>query len=166
MADETNLLTDIRLKLLDRRLRPVYVANERSTRVQQRPERLIDFDIVSGRDNLSQAIIMRLLTPRGELDALGHPEYGSRLHELIGRENTPTTRNLVKLFILEALQLEPRIEAKMTVVVTAADEHPPDVGRGARNVTLSPRVNVEISVTPVGRTDVVTIGPFTLELEP
>ncbi len=109
---------------------------------------------------------MRLLTPRGELDALGHPEYGSRLHELIGRTNTDTTRNLVKLFILEALQLEPRIEPKLTVIVTPADEKPPAVGKGARNVTLAPRVNVEISVTPVGETAVVTIGPFTLELEP
>jgi phage baseplate assembly protein W len=166
VANDAHLLTDIRLKVLDRRLRPVYVANERITRVQPRPERHLDFDIVSGRDNLAQAIIMRLLTPRGELDALGHPEYGSRLHELVGRVNTPTTRNLVKLFILEALQLEPRIEAKMTVIVTPADENPPQTGKGARNITLAPRVNVEIAVTPVGQTDIVTIGPFTLELEP
>ena len=165
MANDAHLLTDIRLEDIDHRLRPVYAAAERIVRIQQKPEQLLDLDIISGRKNLAQAIVIRLLTPRGELEQLGHPEYGSRLHELVGRENTPTTRNLVKLFILEALQQEPRIEPKAFVVVTPADESPPKVGKGARNITLAPRVNVEISVKPVGETEVVTIGPFTLELE-
>jgi hypothetical protein len=52
----------------------------------------------------------------------------------------------------------------MNVVVTPAEENPPKVGKGARNITLAPRVNVEINVKPVGETEVVTIGPFTLEL--
>ena len=164
MAKDAHLLTDIRLEDVDHRLRPVYAAGERVVRVQQKPEQLLDLDIVSGRKNLAQAIIIRLLTPRGELEQLGHPEYGSRLYELVGRENTATTRNLVKLFILESLQQEVRIEPKMNVVVTPAEENPPKVGKGARNVTLAPRVNVEINVKPVGETEVVTIGPFTLEL--
>lgn len=163
---ESSLLTDMKLTLLDRRLRPVYQAAEHTTRAPGRSESLLDFDVVSGRDNLAQAIIVRLLTPRGELAALGHPEYGSRLDELVGRENTETTRNLVKLFILEALALEPRIEKKMNVTVTPAETDPPKVGKGARNVTLAPRVNVEIVVKPVAQSDTVTIGPFTLELGP
>jgi phage baseplate assembly protein W len=157
----------MKLGLLDNRLRPIYAAAERSTRAPGRAGQLLDFDIVGGRHNLAQAIIIRLLTPRGELDALGHPEFGSRLHELIGRENTDTTRNLVKLFILEALQLEPRIEKKkIEVTVTQADAKPPAVGKGARNVALVSRVNVEIVVRPIGATETVTIGPFTLELGP
>jgi phage baseplate assembly protein W len=166
MADNAHLLTDIRLALLDRRLRPVYTAGEREYRVSGRTGRVRDLDVVSGRSNLAQAVVMRLLTPRGELEPLGHPEYGSRLHELIGRENTDTTRNLVKLFILEALQREPRIEAEMDVVVTPAQTDPPPVGKGARNVVQASRVNVEIAVTPVGETEIVVIGPFTLELGP
>ncbi len=94
---------------------------------------------------------MRLLTPRGELAALGHPEYGSRLHELIGRQNTETTRNLVKLHILESLAAEPRIEEVVELAVTPAP--------GTRE-----RVNVLLQVRPVGETAVVAIGPFTLEL--
>lgn len=164
MAKQAHLLTDIKLALLDRRLRPVYLAAERETRAPGRPGRLLDLDVVDGRDNLGQAIIIRLLTPRGELAPLGHPEYGSRLHELIGRENTETTRNLVKLFILEALQLEPRIQARIDVTVVAAEPNPPQVGKGARDVTRASRVNVEIVVRPVGETETVTIGPFTLEL--
>ena len=166
MAD-AHLLTDMKLGLLDHRLRPIYAAAERTTRAPGRSGQLLDFDVTSGRNNLAQAIIVRLLTPRGELAALGHPEYGSRLHELIGRENTDTTRNLVKLFILEALQLEPRIEKKkIEVSVTPAELKPPAVGKGARNVALVSRVNVEITVRPIGATDTVTIGPFTLELGP
>src|SRR5688572_29210216 len=157
----------MKLEVRHRDFRPVYFAEERSTRAPGRRGELLDFQITSGRQNLGQAIVIRLLTPRGELEALGHPEFGSRLHELIGRENTDTTRNLVKLFILEALQLEPRIEKKkIEVTVTPADADPPAVGKGARNISLISRVNVEIRVRPIGETETVTIGPFTLELGP
>jgi phage baseplate assembly protein W len=159
-----HLLTDIKLALLDRRLRPVYTAGEREQRSPGRAERVRDLDIVSGRANLAQAITMRLLTPLGELEPLGHPEYGSRLHELVGRENTDTTRNLMKLFILEALRREPRIEPKIDVTVLPAQTDPPPVGKGARNVIQASRVDVEIVVRPVGETETLTIGPFTLEL--
>ncbi|MBL8395126.1 MAG: hypothetical protein JNK99_10320, partial [Candidatus Accumulibacter sp.] len=33
---------------------------------------------VSGIDNLVQALTLRLLVDQGELEALGHPRYGSR----------------------------------------------------------------------------------------
>jgi phage baseplate assembly protein W len=164
MAKDAHLLTDIRLELLDRRLRPVYRAGERELRVPGRLPRLLDFDIIAGRENLGQSIIMRLLTPRGELAPLGHPEYGSRLHELVGRVNTETTRNLVKLYILEALALEPRIQPRIDITVTPADVDPPRISKGFRNIALAPRVNVEITVRPTGTTTTVTIGPFTLEL--
>jgi phage baseplate assembly protein W len=167
VADERHLRTDIRLALKDARLRPVYVAGERETRTPQRPGRQLDFDVIDGRSNLAQAIFVRLLTPRGELAPLGHPEYGARLHELVGRTNTETTRNLVKLFILEALQQEPRITQKVDVTVTPAETDPPKVGAGARDVTRASRVNVELIVRPVGApTEPLTIGPFTLELGP
>lgn len=171
MAKDAHLLTDIALTVhddvsADVWLAPLFAVAEREVRAPQQPARLVDFAITTGRRNLVQAVIMRVLTPRGELAALGHPEYGSRLHELIGRVNTETTRNLMKLFILEALALEPRIQPKIDVTVTPADSDPPAVGKGARNVTLGFTVIVEINVRPVGETETVTIGPFTLELGP
>ncbi|MGH9139212.1 MAG: GPW/gp25 family protein, partial [Acidimicrobiales bacterium] len=36
--------------------------------------------LLTGRHNLGQALILRLLTPRGALADLGHAGYGSRLH--------------------------------------------------------------------------------------
>lgn len=69
-----------------------------------------DLTPVTDVDNAVQAVIHRIKTIRGELSDLGHPEYGSRHHELIGEPNSEHNRNLVKLYILQALALEPRIE--------------------------------------------------------
>ncbi|MCE7989644.1 MAG: DUF2634 domain-containing protein [Caldilinea sp. CFX5] len=151
MAADRHLLTDIRLGLRDARLRPVYTIDVDRRRVPNQDGLLEDLGLVQGLDNLGQAVLLRLLTPRGELTELAHPEYGSRLHELIGRVNTETTRNLVKLFILESLQQEPRIAKIEEVTVT------PTPGR-------RDRVDVAIRVKPIAATISVTIGPFTLEL--
>lgn len=81
-------------------------------------DRLVDLDLYEGVDNLVQALLLRLLTPAGELAQLGHPDYGSRLHELIGELNTETNRNRAKLFVLQALGLEPRVKEVLAVQVT------------------------------------------------
>lgn len=118
--DNRQLLTDIGLVLRDAELRPVYavaVNRQRAVSSQKKIRQIMDVGLVSGTENLGQAVLLRLLTPRGELSELAHPEYGSRLHELVGRPNTPTTRNLMKLFILESLKQEPRIEEVKKVSV-------------------------------------------------
>ncbi len=146
-----NLLTDIRLSLSRNELRPVYsVATERR-RITNTSFQIEDMQTISGRDNLGQAIIIRLLTPRGELAALAHPDYGSRLHELVGRQNTETSRNLAKLYMLESLKNEPRIAEVVEVRVTPTP--------GTRDM-----INVFLRVKPVGDAEIVTIGTFTLEL--
>jgi phage baseplate assembly protein W len=157
MAADRQLLTDIRLGLRHQQFRPVYTVDEDRRRVPTQAGLLNDLGTVSGRDNLAQAVLMRLLTPRGELTELAHPEYGSRLHELVGRINSETTRNLVKLFILESLQLEPRIAEIVEVTVT-----PVEGSRTRQDVRHL--VNVLLRVRPIAETTVVTIGPFVLEL--
>lgn len=152
--DSPQLLSDIRLRLQHAQLRPVYTADadQRRVVVQDQSQRLTDLGKVSGRRNLEQAIIMRLLTPRGELAALGHPEYGSRLHELIGTPNTETTRNRLRLFILESLQQERRIAEVVEVTVA--------LGSTGRD-----RVDVRMRVLPIGESEILDLGPFTLELQ-
>jgi hypothetical protein len=81
-------------------------------------------DLVSGRANLGQRLIMRLLTPRGGLAALGHEEYGSRLGELVGRLNDVPTRNLARLYTLEALAQEPRVREVLALEVTTLPASP------------------------------------------
>lgn len=150
MATDAQLLTDVRLELHRAQLRPVYTVGEdrHVIGVVQGPRSVVDLELTSGRSNLEQAIIMRLLTPRGELAELGHADYGSRLGELIGTPNTDTRRSLAKLFILESLAQEPRIQKVAKVEVT------PGIQRE--------RVDVLIEVQPIATTDTVTIGPFSL----
>jgi phage baseplate assembly protein W len=78
----------------------------------QPPGELADLQLVDGRDNVAQALILRLLTPRGSLAALGHADYGSRLHELIGRNKTVAMRALCRAFVLEAVAQETRVEPR------------------------------------------------------
>jgi phage baseplate assembly protein W len=152
MARDAHLLSDVRIELRQAALRPVYAVATDSRRVPSRGGVLGDIGVVSGRDNLGQAVILRLLTPLGELAPLGHPEYGSRLHTLIGDRNSDTRRALVRLYILESLALEPRIEEVVEVAV-------------ATNPAQRGGVDVLVRVRPVGSQDLVRIGPFTLELE-
>src|SRR5262249_45927818 len=78
----------------------------------------VDLATLSGVDNLSQALLIRLLTPSGALADLGHPEYGSPLYPRIGELNSETNRNRAKLFTLEALAQEPRISQVLSISVT------------------------------------------------
>lgn len=142
-----HLLSDLAVFAVHRELRPVY----RLAETARLPRRAWDFMPRDGLENLAQAVLMRLLTPRGELASLGHPEYGSRVHELIGQENNTARRNLLKLFILEAVKLEPRIERVVELKVAPSP--------GTRST-----VDVLLKVQPVGASELVVIGPFSIEL--
>jgi phage baseplate assembly protein W len=72
----------------------------------------VDLDTLDGRENLAQALLLRLLIPRGSLAQLGHAGYGSRLSELIGQRKTEALRNLCRAYVLEVVQQEPRVEAR------------------------------------------------------
>ena len=115
--------TDLRLlQNLDRQ-HDRYRGRDLSTR-----ERLetggIDLETLTGTDNLKQALLLRFLTPMGEMAVLGHPNYGPRLSELIGELNSQTNRNRAKMFVLQALAQEPRVAEVLRVDVTAARSNP------------------------------------------
>ena len=150
---DPQLLRDVRIELTHHELRPVYVVpSQRVTLAAgEGAHTLLDYETIDGRDNLGQAVVMRLLTRRGELAELGHPEYGSRLDELLGAPNSETRRGLAKLFVLEALAQEPRIAKVEEVTVTPAVEE--------RDL-----VDILIRVQPVGAAETVTIGPFSLRV--
>ena len=154
MQENKHLLTDLGIQLSHHELRPVYqIATEKKRGITRSSSSLhfTDFSIVSGNDNLAQAITIRLLTPRGELTALAHPDYGSRLHELIGQPNTDNTRNLVRLYIIEALQQEVRIAEIIKLKVAQVP--------GTRD-----QLSVLLQVLPVASTEVVTVEGITIIL--
>ena len=91
--------------------------------VERSPRGGRDLATATGVDCLEQAIANRLKTRKGELAPLGHPDYGSRHHELLGEPNVERTRNLIKLYVLQALRDEPRIAEVVTATVRA--EHAP-----------------------------------------
>jgi hypothetical protein len=103
-----------------------------------------DLTLVSERANLGQALIMRLLTPIGSLAPLGHGSYGSRLVELIGRTNDETTRNLARLYTIQAVGEERRAVLRDLVV---------DVPPGRPDV-----VRISFSVVPVGQDEPMALG--------
>lgn len=76
-----------------------------------------DLITVTGHDNLAQALLLRFLTPLGELTLLGHPDYGSRLYDLIGELNSVANRNRARMFALQALQGEPRVQKVLALDV-------------------------------------------------
>jgi len=110
-----------------------------------------DLAVAGGLDNLTQAIANRLKTRQGELASLGHPTYGSRHHELIGEPNVPRTRNLIKLYVLQALRDEPRIERVVKAEVRAEHDPPRD------------SVRIEIEARVLGQaTPLNLVVPFSL----
>jgi phage baseplate assembly protein W len=114
-----------------------------------------DLSVADGLAAITQAIANRLKTRKGELASLGHPDYGSRHHELIGEPNVERTRDLIKLYVLQALRDEPRIEKVLRVEITA--EHAPP--RDSVRITLSVRLVRE--TTPLN-----LVLPFSLEAAP
>jgi phage baseplate assembly protein W len=112
-----------------------------------------DLALTAGVDNFTQAIANRLKTRKGELTALGHASYGSRHHELLGEPNVARTRNLIKLYVLQALRDEPRIEKVLAVTVAAEHDPPRD------------SVRIEMTVRVLGQPAPLNLVlPFSLEV--
>lgn len=118
-----------------------------------RTPRRTDLGVVRDLDAAEQLLANRLKTELGELAALGHPDYGSRHYELIGQPNVERTRNLIKLYVLEALGREPRIEKVLGVKVYAPHDPPRD------------QVRIELDVLLIGEPAPLNlVVPFSLEV--
>lgn len=79
---------------------------------------LQDLETVSGVENLVQALTLRLLVDRGELDGLGHPRYGSRIRDLIGEPLDRANLELLRRYVRQELLRDPRVEEVLLVRVT------------------------------------------------
>ncbi|MEM3826236.1 MAG: GPW/gp25 family protein [Nitrososphaeria archaeon] len=103
-----------------------------------------DLQLAHEEENLAQAIVHRLMTDLGELEELGHPDYGSRLYDLIGQPNSEETRNLARTYVLDALSRELRIKEIVSVTVSP-------------NILDPNRIDIEIVVIPVGKRRPLTV---------
>ena len=74
-----------------------------------------DLTLAVGNDNAVQALSLRLRVRKGELSLLGWPDYGSRLHELIGEPDLPRTRLKAQVFARDAVEGDPRVKQVQSV---------------------------------------------------
>lgn len=111
-----------------------------------RPGDSVDVAVASGANALRQGLLLRLLTPLGSLDALGHPDFGSRLHELIGEVNTPTTRALARSYVLRAVRADSRVDEILSLEVAEPDQLSQD------------RLSITLLVQPADSSDPVALG--------
>ncbi len=112
-----------------------------------------DLRTVAQEQNLAQAIIHRLATEEGELEDIGHADYGSRLYSLVGEANNEATRTRVRNVVKFCLSQEPRIKHIDSIDVRAS--------RQDASCLL-----IDISVVPTEGLRPLTITyPFRLEVE-
>ena len=79
-----------------------------------------DFLIVSGEDNLKQALRIRLGTHPADL--VYHPTYGCKAYTLLGKGGTPVADQLAAAFVAAAINADPRIlRAESTKASTIGD---------------------------------------------
>ena len=124
-------------------------------RLATRVPRRRDLGTLAGVDAATQMLVNRLETHKGELAPLGHPEYGSRHHDLIGQPNVDRVRNLIKLYVLEALSHEPRIQKILDCRVFAPTSPPRD----------QVRIEIDVRLLDVA-SPLNLVIPFSLETAP
>ena len=73
------------------------------------PDPTGDLELAQGNDNIVQALILRLKVRKGELAPLGWPDYGSRLHEMIGQPNNARTHVILMAHARNAIEQDPRV---------------------------------------------------------
>ena len=74
-----------------------------------------DLALAVGNSNISQALSLRLMVRLGELAPLGLPDYGSRLHELIGQPNNQRTWVIAMGLARTAIEQDPRVKHVLKV---------------------------------------------------
>lgn len=98
---------------------------------------IADLDTVSGLDNLVQALRLRLMVDKGELVGLGHPDYGSRVRELLGVQLDPPNLELLRRYVRQTLLDDWRVKEVTQVAVLPRPEAPGSVDVVARVTAVS-----------------------------
>ncbi len=103
------------------------------------PAKTGDFDVVSGLENLRQAIFHRLLTEPGTL--IHRPQYGVGIKQWQNAPNSLANQMALASRIEEQCLQDPRVESVERVQVTLDDANPD-------------RIRVAVLIKPVGYDEV------------
>lgn len=79
-----------------------------------------DIAVVSGLDNLRQALIHRVETDAGEL--VFHLEYGSLIRRMLGAVNGPATAQLAAQYAKAAVAADPRVQQVTASTATVSGD--------------------------------------------
>ncbi|GBC61348.1 hypothetical protein DENIS_2308 [Desulfonema ishimotonii] len=110
-----------------------------------------DYALISGSENLAQALTLRLMTPKGSYTPLGHPSYGSRLYELIGELNNEKNRKIAEMYVREAVERESRVSSVLEI-------------RAIQNSDRREVIDIHLSVRIIQETVPLNlVVPFSLE---
>ncbi len=105
-------------------------------------------ECVSGKDNLTQALKLKLLMYRGELSGLGHPNHGTVIRDFLGEPLTRANIELLRRYVKKALVSDNRVESVDSIVVKAR-----------RNIPGAVDVNAIVTAIEGSKIDVdITIG--------
>jgi phage baseplate assembly protein W len=111
------------------------------------PDHIGDLALAQGNENIVQALALRLKVKQGELAGVGWPDYGSRIHEVIGEPNIPRTHARLMAYAREALEPDPRVQ-EITEIQAVALER--DTVRLYIDITLIDQPNPLNLVYDVG----------------
>ena len=93
------------------------------------------------------------ITQLGRVQGISGDHVEHAHHELVGEPNVDRTRNLIKLYVLQSLRDEPRIE-KVTRAAVSAEHDPP-----------RETVRIELELRVLGAPDPLNlVVPFSLEV--
>ena len=76
-----------------------------------------DISVVSGRENLKQALGHRIVTDPGEL--MYHPNYGCKIQRRRGNKNAPVAILIGRMDVQDALEQEPRLKRINSITPTS-----------------------------------------------
>lgn len=105
-----------------------------------------DISMVSGLDNLFQALSLRLKTAVGSLNL--HSDYGNGMYQLLGEANQPQFKGLVKYHIEKCAAQDIRIRNVKVTEITIAE------GKVFASLTLVPAGNQD----PITKPLIIPIG--------
>ncbi len=108
-----------------------------------------DIQTVSGKENLVQALTLRLLVDPGEIACLGNPRYGTCIRDLIGEPLHRANLELIRRYVRQAMLQDPRV-AEVTRLIVRPLESDPGAVEVLAVVTAVDGEEADVEVTLTG----------------
>lgn len=106
-----------------------------------------DLSVITGLDNLVQALTLRLLMDKGDLKPLGHPDYGSNIRDFLGENMTPANRELMRRYIRRTLLSDPRVAEVLAITIQLLPQRLDAIGVNARVKAISGQTaDIEVTI--------------------